>query len=164
MDKKKLLVFVAVILAVVFVFNNATVRAETEFLGGSRPLVLLEEEEEIVEEPATEEVQTPVTEEVTTIVLSERPAITEEYYYEEPEVEEPVVEEPVVEEMKEYKADTSEKEEAVEAVETETTGAQEPVQEQKTVNTGDIDLAQVLMIAACSLAGAYLAVKQKAIN
>ena len=142
MDKKKLLVFVAVILAVVFVFNNATVRAETEFLGGSRPLVLLEEEEEeeeIVEEPATEEVQTPVTEEVTTIVLSERP-------------------------MKEYKADTSEKEEAVEAVETETTGAQEPVQEQKTVNTGDIDLAQVLMIAACSLAGAYLAVKQKAIN
>ena len=75
-----------------------------------------------------------------------------------------VVEEPVVEEMKEYKADTTEKEEAVEAVETETTGAQEPVQEPKTVNTGDIDLAQVLMIAACSLAGAYLAVKQKAIN
>ena len=162
MDKKKLLVFVAVILAVVFVFNNATVRAETEFLGGSKPLVLLEEEEEeeeIIEEPATEEVQTPVTEEVTTIVLSERPAITKEYYYEEPEVEEPVVEE-----MKEYKADATEKEEAVEAVETETTGAQEPVQEPKTVNTGDIDLAQVLMIAACSLAGAYLAVKQKAIN
>lgn len=167
MDKKKLLVFVAVILAVVFIFNNATVRAETEFLGGSKPLVLLEEEEEeeeIVEEPATEEVQTPVTEEVTTIVLSERPAITKEYYYEEPEVEEPVVEEPVVEEMKEYKADATEKEEAVEAVETETTGAQEPIQEPKTVNTGDIDLAQVLMIAACSLAGAYLAVKQKAIN
>ena len=66
--------------------------------------------------------------------------------------------------MKEYKADATEKEEAVEAVETETTGAQEPVQEPKTVNTGDIDLAQVLMIAACSLAGAYLAVKQKAIN
>ena len=40
----------------------------------------------------------------------------------------------------------------------------ETTQEQKTVNTGDMDVAQVFMMAICSIAGAVLAVKQKAIN
>ena len=40
----------------------------------------------------------------------------------------------------------------------------ETKQEENTVNTGDMDIAQLFMIAACSLVGAYLAVKQKAIN
>ena len=35
--------------------------------------------------------------------------------------------------------------------------------EEKPVHTGDMDLAQVLMIAICSVSGAYLAVKQKAV-
>lgn len=169
MRKEKMLVFVAVLLAVVFVFNNhAVVRAETEFLGGNRPInnaLFLEEEEEEeeaqVEEPVVEEVQNPVTEEVTTIVLSERPTIPDYYYYEEPVVEETQEEEPVVEEMKEYKADTTAQEEAVEV---EVTAAPEATEEQKPVHTGDMDMAQVLMIAVCSLAGAVLAVKQKAIN
>ena len=63
--------------------------------------------------------------------------------------------------MKEYKADATEKEEAAQV---EVTSAPETTQEQNTVNTGDMDVTQVFMMAICSIAGAVLAVKQKAIN
>lgn len=174
MKKGKVLLAIAVLFAAVLVFNTHAVCAVTEFMQPNRPLLIEEEEDEEVEEVVVEptqeetvveeqtnEVQNPVEEEqVTTIVLSERPAIPE--YYEEDKNEE-VVEEPaqeeVVEEMKEYRAEATQevKEATAEATDVGDT------KEEKPVHTGDMDLAQVLMIAICSVSGAYLAVKQKAV-
>ena len=168
MMKGKVLLAFFVALVAVAVFNMHTVCAATEFMAPTRPVIVEEDEEEeveiiqeeIVEEEQTNQVQTPANnEEVTTIVLSEKPAV-EEIYYEEEDTEEVVVqEEPVAEQMKEYKAEAIP--EAKEKVVEETT-VEEPTEEQKMVHTGDMDMAQVIMIALSSITGAILAVKQKA--
>ena len=169
MKKGKVLLAIAVLFAAVLVFNTHAVCAVTEFMQPNRPLLIEEEEDEKVvveptqEEPVVEEqtneVQNPADDkQVTTIVLSERPAIPEYYEEEETVVEEPTQEE-VVEEMKEYKAETTQE---VEEATAEITDVGD-TQEEKPVHTGDMDMAQVLMIAMCSISGAYLAVKQKAV-
>ena len=61
--------------------------------------------------------------------------------------------------MKEYKAETTQE---VKEATAEITDVGD-TQEEKPVHTGDMDMAQVLMIAMCSISGAYLAVKQKAV-
>ena len=170
MMKGKVLLAFFVALVAVAVFNMHTVCAATEFMAPTRPVIVEEDEEEkveiiqeeIVEEEQTNQVQTPANnEEVTTIVLSEKPAV-EEIYYEEENTEEVVVqEEPVAEQMKEYKAEAIPEAKEEKVVE-ETTVEEPTVEEQKMVHTGDMDMAQVIMIALSSITGAILAVKQKA--